>query len=738
MMTTLNDESDDSNSNIDLTVTVKQLEATPQQIDKLQSAGVLNNESRQAALAMINGPLVWWPWVEKALLFLGLALTLSGVVCFFAWNWDALPGLVKLAIVQVGIVGCCAVAWQKTLEVLSGKAAITAAAVLVGVFLAVFGQVYQTGADAYQLFVGWALLILPWVVMCRLAGLWVLWLAIVNIGVSLYWEQAIEPRGIDTEWLPVALGLINGLAAVIREVLVHRGCNWLPVWTRRLFVPAALTALTVPGFIIVANFNDASAGAWCGLIILLASLAVLYWQFRLRTPDLFVLTCGATTVTVLSGAVVIRILMEVGDEAIAFFFSGLAILGLVALMTRWLMRTGRELRADANSKSHSTAITNMDNVTAAVPSDENPRDSRSLSVNQLLTRLSEQGHLSEDGLQTAYGTLEADQQDDSTPWFVHALTGFGAWLACLLFLGALAIAGMFEEGLSSVAVGVFLMIGGALLDRRTESEFPRQLGLAAGLTGLGLTGIGIAQDSHSSGLSSLTFSMALATAVFYRAFRCDQFRFLSCLITVICATVWLGEDMRWSGEPNDSFEWAIHVLVLLETRGIGLVFARTQRQLLLPAGYAMAVGLLGTLLVTQHAFGSQHASGLHAWPSAAILALAQIWLLRRAWGTDSADWKNGLGVAAGGTALLGILSLPGVLAAIGMTILGHLERDAVLKRLGILFLPLYIARFYYNLETTLLFKSLVLIGSGVVLWAVRWYFRLQVEKSNLTATETQS
>ncbi|MFT5094357.1 MAG: putative membrane protein, partial [Porticoccaceae bacterium] len=127
----------------------------------------------------------WWPWAEKALLFLGLALTLSGVVCFFAWNWDAMPGLVKLAIVQAGIVACCVAAYQKKIATLPGKAAITAAAVLVGVFLAVFGQVYQTGADAYQLFVGWALLILPWVVMCRLAGLWVLRLAIVNVAVSL-------------------------------------------------------------------------------------------------------------------------------------------------------------------------------------------------------------------------------------------------------------------------------------------------------------------------------------------------------------------------------------------------------------------------------------------------------------------------------------------------------------------------------------------------------------------------
>jgi len=161
-MSNLYDNPDGSSPESDALVAAQNLAATSQLIDRLYSAGVLSGTGRVAAMNIVNGQLAWWPWVEKALLFLGLALTLSGVVCFFAWNWDALPGLAKLAIVQAGIVGCCVVACQKKIATLPGKAAITGAAVLVGVFLAVFGQVYQTGADAYQLFVGWALLILPW------------------------------------------------------------------------------------------------------------------------------------------------------------------------------------------------------------------------------------------------------------------------------------------------------------------------------------------------------------------------------------------------------------------------------------------------------------------------------------------------------------------------------------------------------------------------------------------------
>ena len=418
-------------------------EATPRLINRLHAAGVLGSEGRQAALKLVNGPVVWWSWIETALLFLGLALTLSGVVCFFAWNWSNLPGLIKLGIVQTGIVTCCVLAWQKKLDTLQGKAAITGAAVLVGVCLAVFGQIYQTGADAYQLFVGWALLILPWVLMCRLAGLWILWLAIVNLGVALFWEQTIDFRGLDSLWLPVILGLLNGTAAAIREVLVARGCSWLPVWFRRILVMVALAALVVPGFVVVADIDDAHAGAWCGLMLFLLSLVLLYWQFRRRTPDLFVLTCAATAVTVLSCAIVIRLLVEVGDEVVAFFLSGLVILGLVALMTHWLIKTGREIR-----EASAVRLEAGGSLTSATPVADTDRDDADdtpqLSIGQLLTTLSDQGLLSEDDIEKVGASLVAESREDRTPWFVQALIGFGAWLSCLLFLGALAIAGLFE------------------------------------------------------------------------------------------------------------------------------------------------------------------------------------------------------------------------------------------------------------------------------------------------------
>jgi len=696
-MSDLLDNSDSSNPESDAHSAPQELSATPQLIDRLYSAGVLNSPGRTAALTVVNGPLTWWPWVEKALLFLGLALTLSGVVCFFAWNWDALPGLAKLAIVQAGIV-------------------------------AVFGQVYQTGADAYELFVGWALLILPWVAMCRFAGLWVLWLAIVNIAVSLFWEQRIDARGIDSEWLLLILGLLNGLAAAVREVVTERGCDWLPIWFRRVTVAASLAMFASPAFAIIADFSRTGSAAWVSVAALLIALAILYWQFRLRKPDLFVLTSGATTITVLACAGMIRLLMEVADEAIVFFGSGLAILSIVAAMTRWLTCVARDVRQQSPETRKNSGV---DDDLLNTPSDS---DAPRIPLKQLLVQLSDQGLLPEQEIETALTVAAAPEEH--APWFVQALIGFGAWLSCILFLGALAIAGLFDEEVAALGVGVCLLAAGSALDRFTNTPFTRQLGLAGGLTGFGLVGVGAVGLGSESEFACLTFAFSLATLVFYKAFHSEPFRFLACLSTVGITTCWVLDASVFRGHNEAGTGWGLHALVLVETLGAGAIFTLFRKKDLLPAGYAMTVGLLGTLIATLLPDAPQ------VWPSAIILALALVWIIRQAWTTDSDRWKEAVVVASVGTGLLAALSAPGILAAVAVTLLGHLERDSVLKRLGILFLPVYIACYYYNLDTTLLLKSLALIGSGLILWAARWHFmrhiqQAELQQPELTTAETQ-
>ena len=90
----------------------------------------------------------------------------------------------------------------------AGKAALVAATVLVGPLWAVFGQAYQTGADPWNLFALWAALTVPWVVGARFALLWLIWIAIADTALVLFWDQTV-PRSMEFgPWL--ALWVIHG------------------------------------------------------------------------------------------------------------------------------------------------------------------------------------------------------------------------------------------------------------------------------------------------------------------------------------------------------------------------------------------------------------------------------------------------------------------------------------------------------------------------------------------------
>lgn len=143
------------------------------------------------ALALARATLdgaAWVRFASSAALWMGSVLLAASVVFFIAYNWDALGRFGKLALVEVLWLGAVVTAVSAGITRAPGKAALLAAALLTGALLALIGQTYQTGADTYELFATWAALILPWVLIARVAGLWLLWVALLNLAAMLYFQ----------------------------------------------------------------------------------------------------------------------------------------------------------------------------------------------------------------------------------------------------------------------------------------------------------------------------------------------------------------------------------------------------------------------------------------------------------------------------------------------------------------------------------------------------------------------
>lgn len=160
-----------------------------------------------------NDSIAWLKFLKVFFLGLGVSFSVAGIIFFFAYNWDELHKFVKLGLIAGLFMATSLTPLLTNLNPLLKKVLLTVSSLLVGVFLAVFGQVYQTGANAYDLFLNWTLFITLWVVIVNFAPLWTIFIALLNITVFLYAEQVAH------DWTDVFvytfLFLVNAFALSI-------------------------------------------------------------------------------------------------------------------------------------------------------------------------------------------------------------------------------------------------------------------------------------------------------------------------------------------------------------------------------------------------------------------------------------------------------------------------------------------------------------------------------------------
>ncbi len=148
----------------------------------------------------------WRQFLDKLLLANGGGLLLIGVVFFFAFNWQAIGRFHKFALIEALVLASMA-AYSRYLVKPSAKVFILAASVFVGVLLAFYGQTYQTGADTWQLFATWAMLITPLAILAQLGALWLLWLILVNLSIVLYFQVFHGLFGVLFSCQSIAIGV---------------------------------------------------------------------------------------------------------------------------------------------------------------------------------------------------------------------------------------------------------------------------------------------------------------------------------------------------------------------------------------------------------------------------------------------------------------------------------------------------------------------------------------------------
>lgn len=283
----------------------------------------------------------WRRFMAVLLLSLGALLVATGVIFFFAYNWQAIGRFEKFAIVEVLLVAAAFGAWFYGLDKTAGQAALLLAALLTGALLALIGQTYQTGADPWQLFAIWALLVVPWVLVSRMPVLWLLLVALVNLALTLYFQTFHGFFGVmfAGEILIWTLFALNGLALVAWELAARHGTPWMQGrWAARILIAAVGMAITG---LALSTILDRLGVGHLRLLVYLGWLGAMYAYYRRTSIDLFALAGGVLSVVVVVTALLGRLLLDFADAG-GFLLIGLAVIGMSAAGALWLRRIAAE------------------------------------------------------------------------------------------------------------------------------------------------------------------------------------------------------------------------------------------------------------------------------------------------------------------------------------------------------------------------------------------------------------
>lgn len=286
----------------------------------------------------------WSVFLDRLLLWLGCLALAFAVLFFIAYNWSEMGRLLRLGLVQAALVLAVAVYWIVDGRGMMGHAVLTAAALLLGVLLALFGQVYQTGADPWQLFFTWALLMLPWVLVARFDVLWVLWLGLLDLAVLLYfrtWGGPLDAWVAGDASALWGLFLLNTLALVAWELGARRW-RWLAAgWPVRLLALGSGIPITL---LVMTFILDERSAFSPSLLAYALWLMALYAVYRHWKPDLFMLAGGCLSAIVVTTLFLARHLFWQA-EAAGFLLMSLAVLGLGAAAVFWLKRLHAEMES---------------------------------------------------------------------------------------------------------------------------------------------------------------------------------------------------------------------------------------------------------------------------------------------------------------------------------------------------------------------------------------------------------
>ena len=297
----------------DIHIISRHSDLTKQVIDKALKENIYNDKE------------AWQKFLRLFFISLGIGFTVSGIVFFFAYNWATLHKFAKIGLIEGVLIATTILVLLPKINGNIRNIILTGASVLVGVLFAVFGQIYQTGADAYDFFLAWTFFVTLWVVVSNFAPLWLLYLVLINTTFILYSHQVAKDW---SEILVCTLLFIINVTILISAISLGR--KKIPNWFLNTVALASVSFATIG---VVIGIFDKYQAAFPILILITAIAYALGIWHGLKTKSTFYLSVIPFSLIIIVSALLIKI----SDEEMMLLLVSLFIIASVTLTIKSLI-----------------------------------------------------------------------------------------------------------------------------------------------------------------------------------------------------------------------------------------------------------------------------------------------------------------------------------------------------------------------------------------------------------------
>ncbi len=275
------------------------------------------------------------------MLWVGALSLVISLLFFMAYNWNELGRIFKFFIVE-SFMGLVVVSYffVDNYEVIQ-KVLLMLASITLGILLALIGQTYQTGADPWQLFAVWALLMSPWAFFANFSALWILWILLINLSAILYFQKFNLLIFNLTDHTMLLLFTINAFLWTAWSFLEKKFVTFQDSVTIKILSFFTILYIT---FLITSNIY-AHVIKWELFALYAVFLSIIFYIYRVKKLNFYIMFLYSLSMFIFFFTLATKVLsyIESQNYIVFYFFIIFVIIILTTTIVSWLKRLKKEL-----------------------------------------------------------------------------------------------------------------------------------------------------------------------------------------------------------------------------------------------------------------------------------------------------------------------------------------------------------------------------------------------------------